>query len=93
MKLLDALDELRAMAQTGLNFVDGPYDEQRYERILEIVQELYGECLDLPPEEVDERMVHELGQVTPKVGSSAAIFDDDGRLTNFDGPSWHAPRL
>lgn len=80
MDVLALLDELRAMAQQGLNFTEDPYDRERYERILELVHLYYGEALDLPPPEVRERLGDELGQMTPKVGANAAIFDSDGRV-------------
>jgi hypothetical protein len=35
-EFLAFLDELRIMAQVGLEYVDDPYDEERYERILEL---------------------------------------------------------
>ncbi|MFB6219233.1 MAG: NUDIX hydrolase N-terminal domain-containing protein [Halobacteriaceae archaeon] len=68
MDALALLDELRAMAQTGLNYADDPYDRARYERILELVETHYGETLDLPPAAVRERLADELGQVTPNGG-------------------------
>lgn len=80
MEILELLDELRAMARTGLNFADNPYDRERYERILELVSIYYGEALDQPPPDVRDRLADELGQVTPKVGANAAIFDSDGRI-------------
>lgn len=79
VELLSLLDELRAMAQTGLAYADDPYDEERYNRMLELVEEYYGKTLDLPSDDVQERLADELGYVTPKVGTAAAIFDADGR--------------
>lgn len=79
VELLSLLDELRAMAQTGLAYTDDPYDKERYSRILALVEEYYGQTLDLPSEEVRDRLATELGYVTPKVGTVAAIFDTDGR--------------
>lgn len=80
MEILALLDELRAMAQSGLNFTDDPYDRERYERILELVSIYYGEALDLPPPDVRDQLADELDQVTPKVGANAAIFDSDGQI-------------
>lgn len=94
MKILGLLDELRAMAQTGLNFADNQYDRERYERILELVHEYYGETLDVPPEKVQEQIVRQLGQTTPKVASSAAIFDEDSRvllMKRADSGTWCLP--
>lgn len=79
-EILSLLDELRAMAQTGLNFTEDPYDRERYQRILELVSIYYGEAVDLPPPDVREQLTDELGQVTPKVGANAAIFDSDGQI-------------
>lgn len=79
VEILSLLDELRAMAQTGLAYADDPYDEERYNRMLELVEEYYGKTLELPQDEVQERLAAELGYVTPKVGTGAAIFDADGR--------------
>lgn len=86
MELLALLEELRAMARTGLNFADDPYDRERYERILELVAEYYGASLDVPPEEVRERLADELGQVTPKVGADAVVFDRDGKVLLMKRP-------
>lgn len=80
MEILALLDELRAMAQTGLDFTEDPYDRERYERILELVSIYYGEALEMPPPEVRDQLAEEFGQVTPKIGANAAIFDSDGDL-------------
>jgi ADP-ribose pyrophosphatase YjhB (NUDIX family) len=94
MRALALLDEVRAIARTGHNFADNPYDEQRYERLLDLVAEYYGESLDVPPEDVRDRLADELGQVTPKVGADAAIFDEDGRVLLMKRPengTWCLP--
>ncbi|GAA0470907.1 NUDIX hydrolase N-terminal domain-containing protein [Halococcus dombrowskii] len=84
--LLPLLDELRVMAQAGLFFADDPYDRERYERILELVGEYYGMTLDVPPEEIHDRLARDLGYVTPNVGVKAAIFDDEGRMLLMQRP-------
>lgn len=92
--LTSLLDELRAMAQTGLHYADDPYDEERYERILELVAEHYGETFELPPEEVRDRLAGDLGEITPKVASLAAVFDEEERLLvmdRSDGTGWGLP--
>jgi ADP-ribose pyrophosphatase YjhB (NUDIX family) len=92
--VLPLLDELRAMAQTGLNYADNPYEEARYERMLELVAESYGETFALPPGEVRERLAGELGEVTPKIAAIAAVFDDEDRLLvieRTDGLGWSPP--
>lgn len=93
-EFLSLLDELRIMAQVGLRYADDPYDQERYERILELVSEWYGRSVDLPPEEVRDRFVSEVGYVTPKVSGDAAVFDDSGRILlqlRADDDSWGLP--
>lgn len=80
LNFLELLDELQTIARNGLAFTESPYDRERYERLLEIAVGCYGRALDLPPAEVRKRLSGELGYVTPKVGSDAAIFDDEGRV-------------
>jgi ADP-ribose pyrophosphatase YjhB (NUDIX family) len=78
--LLALLDELRAMAGTGLTYATDPYDRDRYERLSTLVTEGYAAALDLPPAEVRAALARDLGYVTSKVGVDGAIFDDEDRL-------------
>src|SRR5574341_2397506 len=80
MDILPLLDELQTIARTGLNFASNPYERERYERILGLVSKYYGQALDLPPSDVRQRLIGELGYITPKVGAEAAVFDDEGRI-------------
>jgi ADP-ribose pyrophosphatase YjhB (NUDIX family) len=80
MDILPLLDELQTIARNGLNFTSNPYDRERFERLLALVAKYYGQALDLPPAEVRQRLVGELGYITPKVGAEAAIFDGEGRI-------------
>ncbi|NHN48276.1 NUDIX domain-containing protein [Halostella sp. JP-L12] len=90
--LLALLDELRVIAENGLEYADDPYDEERYRRVRELVAEHYGRALDLPDEMVRERLAGELGHVTPKVGATAAVVDD-GRVLTMRRPcgDWCLP--
>lgn len=78
--VLPLLDELRILAQNGLEYADDPYDEERYERILELVAEYYGEVSGLPESAVRPRFQRRVGHVTPNVGARAAVVDDRGRI-------------
>jgi hypothetical protein len=80
MDILPLLDELQTIACNGLNFATGPYDRERYARLLELASTYYGQALDLPTPEVRRRLRAELGYITPKVGAEAAIFDRDGAM-------------
>ena len=96
--VLPLLDELQIIARNGLTYDGDPhdsYDKERYERILHLVSEWYGKTLELPPEGVRERLtVEEFGAITPKVGATAAVFDDNGRILlieRADNSNWAVP--
>lgn len=91
---LALLDELRIIGQNGLRYADNHHDEERYNRILELVAEHYGEILALDPDDVRERFAEEVGHITPKIAAGAAIFDDDGRILlmkRADSGDWLVP--
>ncbi|WP_433631054.1 NUDIX hydrolase N-terminal domain-containing protein [Halomicrococcus sp. NG-SE-24] len=88
------LDELRILAQVGLEYADDPYDEERYERILTRVSELYGQSVELPPAEVRSRFATEVGRVTPKISADAAVFNESGQILlqkRADDGTWCLP--
>ena len=68
------LDEIRTIARNGLTFSENPYDRERYQRLLEIAVREYSEMLQAPDGLVRDRLLSELGYITPKVGTDAAIF-------------------
>jgi ADP-ribose pyrophosphatase YjhB (NUDIX family) len=94
MDILPLLDELQTIARTGLNFTESPYDRERYERLLQLAVEYYGQALDLPPADVRARLAQELGYITPKVGAEAGVFDEEGRILlvqRSDDQRWCLP--
>ena len=94
MELFELLDELRILAENGRRYADDPYDEERYERVLELVGEWYGHTVDRPPETVREWFAEEIGHVTPKLGADAALLDDEERILlqlRADDGTWGLP--
>ena len=92
--VLALLDELQAIARTGLNFTTDPYVRAHYTRLLELAATFYGRALDIPHEMVRTRLQGELGCITPKVGADAAIFDESGRILlveRADDRRWGLP--
>jgi ADP-ribose pyrophosphatase YjhB (NUDIX family) len=88
------LDELRTLAQNGLQFASNPYDRERYERLLRLAAQSYSELLDVPAKTIRARFRSEIGYVTPKVGADAAIFDENGEILlmeRADGRGWCLP--
>jgi 8-oxo-dGTP pyrophosphatase MutT (NUDIX family) len=78
--LLMLLDELRAIAQLGLNYSQDHYDRERYERLMRLAGQEYAGITGLTDDVVKARFRDELGYITPKIGCAAAIFDEQGRI-------------
>jgi len=68
------LDEIRGIAQQGLRYAGSPHDQQRYQRLAQLVSGAYARLTGLAPGEVSQRFARELGYPTAKVGVDAAIF-------------------
>jgi ADP-ribose pyrophosphatase YjhB (NUDIX family) len=74
------LDEVQAIARTGLHFNENPFDRDRYTRLLETAQRQYAAHTSLDNSAVAARFESEIGYVTAKVGADAAVFDDQDRI-------------
>lgn len=91
MDIFSLLDQVQAVARNGLHYADNGYDRERYERLLNLAADQYSELLDAPPTEIKKQFLAEMGQITPKVGADAAIFDKEGRILlmeRVDGTGW-----
>jgi ADP-ribose pyrophosphatase YjhB (NUDIX family) len=94
MNTFPLLNELQAIARTGLQFTSSPYDRERYERLLALATEAYSEVLDLPAETIRAQFAQESGVITPKIGTDAAIFNERGEILlmeRADGSGWCLP--
>ena len=94
MDIYALLDELQTIARNGLTFATDSYDRERYERLLTLATQTYAELLDMPADETRTRFAAELGYITPKVGSDAAIFNERGEILlmdRVDGSGWCLP--
>ncbi len=92
--LLDLLDEIRAIAQLGINYSKDPYDLSRYNRLLEIAATEYAGLSALSPDTIRQRFSKELGYITPKIGIQGALFDADGNILleqRVDDALWGLP--
>ncbi len=80
MDSAELLEGLRGFAYEGLAYAESPYDRERYERLAAIVGECYQALTGIPEAEASERFRRELGTPTPKIGVTAVIPDDHGRV-------------
>ncbi|GAC1370372.1 MAG: NUDIX hydrolase [Aquirhabdus sp.] len=78
--IIHLLEEIRAIAQLGLNYSRDPYDRERYERLLALASHQYADITHENAEVIITRFRQELGYITPKVGVSAAIFNSKGEI-------------
>lgn len=94
LSIIELLDELRAIAQLGLNYSKDVYDRERYERLLGLASAQYEALCSLPSSEIEKRFRAELGYITPKVGVSASILNERGQLLlvqRTDDRTWCLP--
>ena len=94
MNIAALLDELRSIAQLGLNYSKDPYDRERYERLMRLAVTDYASVSGLPENEITQRFRKELGYVTPKVGVAAGIFNEQGHaflVKRSDDGMWGLP--
>ncbi|MBI1276552.1 MAG: NUDIX domain-containing protein [Anaerolineaceae bacterium] len=94
MNVAALLDELRSIAQLGLNYAQDPYDRERYERLMQLAVTEYSSVTGLAEGEISERFRQELGYVTPKVGCAAGIFNEQGQVLlvkRSDNGRWGLP--
>ena len=94
MDILSLLDSVQTIARNGLLYATNAYDQERYERLLSLAATSYSEVLALPEALIMERFRNELGYITPKVGTDAAIFNDRGEILlmeRSDGSGWCLP--
>ena len=93
--VLAFLEELRRIAQWGLSYTTDPYDIERYTRLLELASIEYGQLSGLPKDILMDRFRQELGgNITPKIGVDAAVFNEDGKLLLLrrdDDGLWSVP--
>lgn len=84
---LDLFDELRAIAQLGLNYAKDPFDLERYHRLMDIVAQFYAPVSGLEPGLIKSRFARELGYITPKIGVQGVLFEPGGRAHPDGGAS------
>ncbi len=94
MDVFSLLDTVQTIARNGLLHVSNEYDKERYERLLEMAAKTYSDILNIPSEKIKQGFSNELGTITPKLGTNAAIFNERGEILlmeRVDGSGWCLP--
>ena len=84
--------ELQDVAQAGLYFGTGKFDLARYEQVRKIAAAMISDLAQMPIDQVTRLFCSDVGYVTPKLDSRAAIFKD-GKilLVQEESGSWSMP--
>jgi len=78
--ILRLLEQVRAIAQTGLHYSSDPYDRDRYKQLFDLSLEEYSSLIEIDIDEIRSIFLKEIGRVSPKSAASGAIFNDDGHI-------------
>ncbi len=73
-------EEMQAIGRAGLHFSVDPFDQERYQRLVDLAAQAYAQMSPVDNPTLMARFAQEVGCITPKVGADAAIVDDAGRL-------------
>ena len=79
-ELYQIADELRTIANLGLQFADNEYHKERYTRILSLSARLIAVLEHRSPDAVLAQLQDNLSHVSPLAGAEAAVFRDDKLL-------------
>ena len=84
--------ELQGIAQTGLYYGTGQFDLERYEQIRQIAAEMISYKTEIPVEKVKDMFCSDVGYLTPKLDTRAAIFKEDKiLLVKESSGAWSMP--
>jgi len=93
-RIAQIADELRALAQNGLQFSRNPYDIERFRRTQDLAAELMAFVDTRSTVEIQRVFRGDLGYRTPLVGADGVVFDDAERLLlvqRADSGTWCIP--
>ena len=72
--VLEAIQRIRAIAQTGLTYTTDPYDRERYTELHQLAIDLLAELLDESLGRITDIYLPEKGYPTPKIDVRAGVF-------------------
>ncbi|MDX1993865.1 MAG: NUDIX hydrolase [bacterium] len=85
---------LESLAQTGLSYTQNPYDQQRYQQLLDLAAEMAASLSEADDELVRGLFAGNVGPGTPKVDVRGVVFKDDAVLMvreTSDSHRWTLP--
>ena len=79
-KWLEWAQKLQALAQTGLNYTENPFEIERYEAVREIAAEIVASHTGTDVKPIQGLFAGEAGYATPKVDVRGIVFRNDAVL-------------
>jgi len=91
--ILNLLEEIRSIAQTGLNFTKDEYDIKRYKRLLNLASQSYSDLSGIDKNTIYNNFLNDIAYATPKVGVEGVVFSNDKLLLvrRTDNYKWCLP--
>lgn len=85
------LENLSAIGRNGLFYTRDSYDKERFQKILDLVEQAYFQIGDI--QEIASKQFEKLDFITPKVGVNLAIVEEDNLLIakRKDDGLWELP--
>lgn len=94
MDIVYLLEQLQAIARTGLAYTDNPHDKERYEKLLELSVSTYSGISNVSDRKISEALLADLGYITPLLWAGVALFDEQENvllLRRSDNSRWCLP--
>lgn len=77
---LEWVQQLQAIAQTGLAYSTDPYDQERYTQLRELAANIASRHTDAPFDRIEALFGQDSGYATPRLEVRGAVFDREDRL-------------
>lgn len=90
---LDWAIKIQTIAQTGQIYSTDKYDQERFEELNQISNEMFSHLSDTPVEQIEKILIPETGHPTPKVDIRAGIIRNSKFLLiqENEGGGWSIP--
>lgn len=72
----ESLNKIVSLAQTGIHYSKDVYDIERYKEIIACVENLIN-LADIPTDNFNEKLLEDIGYITPKLDVRAVVFKDN----------------
>ncbi|QHM92252.1 NUDIX hydrolase [Acetobacter pasteurianus] len=87
--------EIQAIAQTGLTYVQDPFDKERYEMLRNLAAQMMAEGSNIDVQKIENLFSQQSGYATPKLEVRVGVFDAQNRLLMvrevLDSNRWTVP--